>query len=142
MGAYFSFERMITTTFVKVIYFLGFVVLTAAGIALAVWAGMQLNDATISRFLGWRYLAAGVALVLIGNIVWRVFCELWIVLFGLHSELVSVRHAVSLNGLRSRVEEPVEREVIAERQEIRPREVMVHETDRSAPRHAGVLGLS
>jgi hypothetical protein len=136
MGDYFSFARMITTTFVKVVYFLGFVAITAAGITLVVWAGLQLNDATISRFLGWRYVAAGVALVLIGNIVWRIFCELWVVLFGIHSELVSVRHAVNLNGLRHATEEPVEREVI------RPREVVVHETDRSEPRHAGVLGLS
>ena len=142
MGGYFSFERMITTTFVKVVYFLGFILLTAAGITLVVWAGLQLNDATISRFLGWRYVAAGAALVLIGNVVWRVFCELWVVLFGIHSEMVSVRHAVNLNGRRYQVEEPVEREVITERPEVRPREVVIHETDRGAPRHAGVLGLS
>lgn len=142
MGGYFSFERMITTTFVKVVYFLGFVALTAAGVTAIVWAGLQLNDATISRSLGWRYVAAGAAMVLIGNILWRVFCELWVVLFSIHSEMVSVRHAVNLNGRRYQVEEPVEREVIVERPEIRPREVVVHEIDRSAPRHAGVLGLS
>lgn len=140
MGAYFSFERMITTTFVKVIYFLGFLAITAAGVASAVWAGMQLNDARIDRTLGWRYVAAGVGLVVIGNIVWRVFCELWVVLFEIHAELVSVRHALNLNGLRVR-EEPLEREVVVEREEIRrPREVVVH--DHAAPNHASVLGLS
>ena len=93
---YFSFERMITPAFVKVIYFLGFLALTGGGVALAVWAGMQLNDATISRELGWRYVAAGVGAVVLGNIVWRVFCELWVVLFGIHSELISVRYALNL----------------------------------------------
>ena len=138
MGAYFSFERMITTTFVKVVYFLGFLAITAAGVALAVWAGMQLNDARIDRALGWRYVAAGVGLVVIGNIVWRVFCELWVVLFEIHAELVSVRHGLNLNGLRVR-EEPVERELIVEREEIRrPREVVVQD---HTP-HASVLGLS
>ena len=142
MGGYFSFERMITTTFVKVIYFLGFVALTAAGVALAIWAGMQLNDATISRTLGWRYVAIGVAAVVVGNIVWRVFCELWVVLFEIHSELTSVRYALNLNTRRYATEEPVEREVITEREEIvRPREVVVHHEDRPAPGH-GVLGLS
>ena len=143
MGAYFSFERMITPTFVKVIYFLGFVALTVAGAALAIWAGLQLNDATISRNLGWRYVAIGVAAVVVGNIVWRVFCELWVVLFGIHSELTSVRYALNLNGLRYTTrEEPIEREVITEREEIvRPREVVIHHEDRLAPRH-GVLGLS
>ena len=135
MGAYFSFERMITTTFVKVIYFIGFLAITAGGVALAVWAGMQLNDARIDRVLGWRYVAAGVGLVVIGNLVWRVFCELWVVLFEIHAELVSVRHGLNLNGLRVR-EEPVE---IVEREEIsRPREVVVQD---HTP-HASVLGLS
>jgi len=135
MGAYFSFERMITTTFVKVVYFLGFLVITAGGVALAVWAGMQLNDARIDRVLGWQYVAAGVGLVVIGNIVWRVFCELWVVLFEIHTELVSVRYGLNLNGLRVR-EEPVE---VVEREEImRPREVVVQD---HSP-HASVLGLS
>ena len=108
MGSYFSFERMITPGFVKVVYFLGFIALTAAGVALAVWAGMQLNDATIDRMLGWRYVGFGVALVLIGNIVWRVFCELWVVLFGIYEELVSVRHGLNLYGLRTTTTEPSE----------------------------------
>ena len=138
MGSYFSFERMITPSFVKVVYFLGFIALTAAGVALAVWAGMQLNDATIDRMLGWRYVAYGVALVVVGNIIWRVFCELWVVLFGIHEELVSVRHGINLYGLRTTTEEPIE----PEEEIVRPREVVAHE-ERSAPHHAGgVLGLS
>ena len=143
MGAYFSFERMITTTFVKVVYFLGFIAITAAGVALTVWAGMQLNDATIARSLGWRYVAMGLALLVVGNIVWRVFCELWVVLFGIHSELVSVRYALNLNGLRPVSEAPVTRDVIEEREEVvRPREVVVHQDERAVPHHASVLGLS
>ncbi len=139
---YFSFERMITTTFVKVLYFLGFIAITAAGVALAVWAGMKLNDATIARDLGWRYMAAGFAMVILGNIVWRVFCELWVVLFGIHSELVSIRYASNLNGLRHSIEEPIRREIIEDRDDvIRPSEVVVHSAARPAPHH-GVLGLS
>ena len=140
--SYFSFERMITTTFVKTLYFLGFIAITAAGVALAIWAGMKLNDATIARDLGWRYVAGGVALVILGNVVWRVFCELWVVLFGIHSELVSIRYALNLNGLRQSTEEPIRREIIEERDNvITPPEVVVHTDDRVAPRH-GVLGLS
>jgi Domain of unknown function (DUF4282) len=134
MGAYFSFERMITTTFVKVVYFLGFLAITAGGVALAVWAGMQLNDARIDRALGWRYVAAGVGLVVLGNIVWRVFCELWVVLFEIHAELVSVRYGLNLNGLRVREEPEVVEEVVT------PREVVVHNDP--AQHHASVLGLS
>lgn len=143
MGSYFSFERMITPGFVKVVYFLGFIAITVAGVALAVWAGMQLNDATIDRLLGWRYVAVGVALVLVGNIVWRVFCELWVVLFGIHAELVSVRHGLNLYGLRTSTEEPIERDEIVEREEIvRPRQVVVHREESVVPHQGSVLGLS
>lgn len=139
---YFSFERIITTTFVKVLYFVGFVAITAAGVALAVWAGIKLSEASIARNLGWRYVAAGVGLVILGNIVWRVVCELWMVLFGIHSELVSMTYALNLNGLRRPTEEPMKREIVEERENvIRSPEVVVHTEDRSAPRH-GVLGLS
>lgn len=133
MAAYFSFERMITTSFVKVAYFLGFLAITAGGVALAAWAGMQLNDARIDRVLGWRYVAAGVGLVVLGNLIWRVFCELWVVLFEIHAELVSVRYGLNLHGLR----EPV---VVENEEVIRPREVVVHND--AAQHHASVLGLS
>lgn len=142
MGRYFSFDRMITPAFVKAVYFIGFLAITVAGIALAVWAGMQLNDATISRSLGWRYVAYGVGLVVVGNIIWRVFCELWVVLFGIHDELVSLRDAYAFNRPHYAYEEQPQREVITEREEIvRPREVVVHNEDHAAPRH-GILGLS
>lgn len=138
MSAYFSFERMITPSFVKVVYFLGFLAVTGAGIGLMVWAGLQLNEATIDRSLGWRYVALGAAILIVGNIVWRVVCELWVVLFGIHDELVSMRYA-SNPVHRSRViDEPHTREVIVRGNEIvapRDREIV-------APRQAGVLGLS
>jgi hypothetical protein len=133
---------MITTTFVKGLYFLGFIALTAGGVALAIWAGMRLNDATIARSMGWRYVAFGVGLVTLGNIVWRVFCELWVVVFNIHSELAAVRRGLNLSGLRYQADEPVQRDLIAEPEEIaRPREAVVHRDEREVPRH-GVLGLS
>lgn len=137
MGAYFSFERMITTSFVKVVYFLGFLLLTAAGIGLMVWAGLQLNDATINRSLGWRYVAFGAGILIAGNIVWRVACELWVVLFGIHDELLSLRYSLS-PVQRSRVlHEPVAtREVVVRNNEV------IRDNDFVEPRHAGVLGLS
>jgi len=52
MTGYFSFQRMITTAIVKVVYILGFLVLTTGGVALIVWAGLQLNDAASTVSLG------------------------------------------------------------------------------------------
>jgi len=90
MGSYFSFDRMITRNFVRALYFIGFLVLTFGGFALAIWAAFQLNDASIDRQLGWRYVAIGAGAVILGNVVWRVFCELWVVLFNMHARLVSL----------------------------------------------------
>ena len=149
MSAYFSFERMITTTFVKVVYFLGFLILTAGGIGLMVWAGLQLNDATIDRNLGWRYVALGAAALVIGNIVWRVACELWVVLFGIHEELVTLRYALQPVHIERVVEEPAlmkesqRREIERrERRELEPRDLVTRDDEIVAHRPAGVLGLS
>ena len=148
MSAYFSFERMITPSFVKVVYFLGFVVLTAGGIGLMVWAGLQLNDATIDRNLGWRYVALGAAALVIGNILWRVACELLVVLFGIHAELVTLRYASQPVHFERVVEEPVlraseHRELRPrERRELEPRDLVTRDDEIVAHRHAGVLGLS
>lgn len=130
MAAYFSFERMITPTFVKIAYFLGFLLLTAAGVGLIAWSGLQLNDATIDRLLGWRYVALGASILIVGNIIWRVLCELWVVLFGIHDELVAIKYRSSHVPASRVIEEPVEREVVVRNNEI------------ISPHHAGVLGLS
>jgi len=89
-----------------------------------------LNGATIDRLLGWRYVALGAAILVVGNIVWRVACELWVVLFGIHDELVSLRYALSPVQKSRVIDEPTTREVA-----VRDNEIV-------APHHAGVLGLS
>ena len=153
MSAYFSFERMITPSFVKVVYFLGFLALTAGSIGLMVWAGLQLNDATIDRNLGWRYVALGATALIIGNIIWRVACELWVVLFGIHDELLSLRYATQPTHFERVIEEPEltelerERNYRAREREYREPHVVTRgdiTRDREIVAHprAGVLGLS
>jgi len=90
MAGYFSFDKLITTYLVKTIYFLGFIVLTAGGIALAVWAGMRLQSGALPTRIGEYYIAAGVGALIVGNLVWRVFCENWVLLFNMHRLLASI----------------------------------------------------
>src|SRR5262245_50202053 len=99
MGDYFSFDRLITPKFVKVLYLLGFTLLTIGGIALAIGAGFRLYNGEIRRPTGWRYVAIGIGAVILGNLVWRIFCEFWIVLFNMHTRLVSINQ--SLYGVQS-----------------------------------------
>ena len=145
MDGYFSFDRFITKSFVKALYFLGFVLLTFGGIALAVWAGLRLQDASISRQLGWRYVAAGIGAVIVGNLLWRVFCEFWIVLFKLHARLVAIDRNLSGSRLRTLQESAVNDTELSEERvrtyvpaEAAPHERAGYESDRPT----SVLGLT
>lgn len=140
MAGFFSFRRLITPSFIKAIYVIGFLLLTAGGIAFSAWAGWRLNEATISRELGWRYVAYGVAVLIFGNLLWRIVCEFWIVIFNLHDELVVVRETMIPNQFY----------VAEETAEIQPpSEPMVLQTPREESfdtahqtHRAGILGLS
>lgn len=126
-------------------YFVGFLLISAAGIGLAVWSGLQLRDATISRELGWRYVAAGVGALILGNLLWRVFCECWIVMFRLRDELVAIRHTIG--GPRVYTSEPhiEEYEHVDVARQPRAMDVVdnppLDETHQT-PRSSSVLGLS
>ena len=87
MPGYFSFQKLITPRFVKFIYAVGLLAMTAGGIALAVWAGLGLRSRTLPTRMGVYYIAIGAASAILGNLVWRVLCEIWIVLFNIHSLL-------------------------------------------------------
>jgi len=135
MSGYFSFQRYVTSYFVKVIYFVGFLAFTAAGLGLTIWSARRLQAGSLPTRLGWYYIGAGIGMLLVGNFVWRVFCELWVVLFNINDCLVSLDR--KFGG------EPVGPEVIhGEAAKERTREVIAsRKTDRLA-RPAGVLGLS
>ena len=136
MPGYFSFQKLITPRFVKFIYVVGLLAMTASGIGLAIWAGLGLRSATLPTRVGVYYIAIGAGVAIVGNLVWRVLCEIWIVLFNIHNLLGSIereyRQVPFEQGLPSE-EHPVElkQDVIEAEQEAR---VTGHP--------ASVLGLS
>ena len=135
MPGFFSFQKCITRPFVKAVYFLGFLALTVGGISLAGWAAMRLYEANIARELGWYYVAGGIGILLLGNLVWRVFCEIWIVLFNIHARLVSLDQKTGAEPVLADVPVEVSKE---EKADELPH---YHEPDLLA-RPGGVLGLS
>jgi hypothetical protein len=149
MAGYFSFDKMITTSFVKVIYFFGFIALTAAGLALTTWAGLGLYQANISSQIGWRYVAIGTGTVIVGNLVWRVVCELWIVLFNIHTRLTSIDDGMRLDRMPTTSFADAIKSQAKEKSSLPtrvPREARetIHETKETygTARQASVLGLS
>jgi hypothetical protein len=136
MPGYFSFQKLITTPFVKFIYVLGFIALTGGGIGLAIWAGLGLRSATLPTRIGAYYIAIGVGSAIVGNLVWRVLCEIWIVLFNIHNLLDSIE--------RETWHRPIERELPSEEPRVEfKREVSQPEREAHVTGHpASVLGLS
>jgi Domain of unknown function (DUF4282) len=90
MPGYFSFQKLITPPFVRFIYVVGLLAMTVGGIGLAVWAGLGLRSATIPTRMGVYYIAIGASVAIVGNLVWRVLCEIWMVLFNMHNLLGSI----------------------------------------------------
>ena len=136
MPGYFSFQKLITPRFVKFIYVVGLLAMTAGGIALAIWAGWGLRSATLPTRVGVYYIAIGASVAIVGNLVWRVLCEIWIVLFKIHNLLGSIE--------RETRHEPVDHGLLSEEHPVESRQDFTErEREASLTGHpASVLGLS
>ena len=73
IGDFFSFRTMVSSWIVRIIYVLGVVALILAGI-------QQLFSNPI----------AGLGLIILGNLFWRIVCEALILLFAIHHELIKI----------------------------------------------------
>jgi len=135
MSGYFSFQKYVTSYFVKVIYFIGFLAFTAAGLGLAIWSARRLQAGSLPTQLGWYYIGAGVGILLVGNLVWRVFCELWVVLFNMNDHLVSLDRKLGGETIATEV---IHDDTVREG----TRETTAPRRAEGLARPAGVLGLS
>ena len=139
MSGYFSFQKLITPRFVKFIYVVGLMAVTAGGIGLAIGAGLGLRSATLPTRMGVYYIAIGAGVVILGNLVWRVLCEIWIVLFNIHSLLGSIESET--RHVHVQRELPGEEHPVELRQDVIEREQeAARVTGHGQP--ASVLGLS
>jgi hypothetical protein len=136
MSGYFSFQKLITPRFVKVIYVVGLMAITAGGIGLAIGAGLGLRSATLATRMGVYYIALGVGVVIVGNLVWRVLCEIWIVLFNIHNMLGSIESETRYVHVQREL--PSEERPVEVRQEVIERE----RESRVTGHPASVLGLT
>lgn len=74
LGRFLRFENMISGLLIQIMYLLGVVVIIFASI------GMISRNTTL----------AGVALLIFGNLFWRLVCEGTILFFRVHETLVSI----------------------------------------------------
>jgi hypothetical protein len=89
----FTFQTLWTPRVILVIYLLGLVVIVLSGLAYAYFA-MQMGAQSGSSAGGGIALVSAVIGTLISIVLWRVWCEIVLVLFKVHDRLVEVRDAV------------------------------------------------
>jgi len=81
---FFTFEKMIAPTVIKIVYWIGLVVLTLGALGALFGGGGHMGG-----FLG-RFIGVLVAYV-VGILFWRIIMELYIVLFGIYDRLGEIR---------------------------------------------------
>jgi len=75
MKDFFDFRKMISVQIIKILYVIGVIAITIGGI--------------VMLFIGDLALA-GLGILIIGNLLWRVICEGWILVFSIHDLLSSI----------------------------------------------------
>ena len=79
MSRFLEFKELITTPTIKILYFIGAMAIIVAGLWM-VYQGGYINS------------GIGVAILIFGNLTWRIACEGTIVIFNIHENLVWITH--------------------------------------------------
>jgi Domain of unknown function (DUF4282) len=97
-GGFFSFRTFVSNTIIKTVYVLGAIIITLAGFLLVVTGIMMLSqNVEGSRLLpggGIPSIAAGVTIMIGGNLLWRLMCEGWIILFSMHEMIAAIERKI------------------------------------------------
>ncbi|MGQ0765947.1 MAG: DUF4282 domain-containing protein [Gemmatimonadota bacterium] len=83
-----NFEKTLALSLLKLVYFLGLAGI-AIGAIIAIFGALATFRFSASTGLGSLLLAVGGACI--GVLVWRVVCEMWMVVFGIHARLGEIR---------------------------------------------------
>jgi hypothetical protein len=98
MPGYFSFHKLVSTSIIKATYVIGTVLMTFWGLGMIGFGIASLAQPDVIEL---RILVAGqpVAAIVIGtitlifgNLLWRLLCEGWILLFSMHELLAAIAH--------------------------------------------------
>lgn len=89
MSDYFAFRKMITPALIKALYVIGALSISVVGL---ITFFTKSGDKTLGINGG---PLIGILLLVVGNLVWRVYCELVIIFFSIHERLVGIeKHRV------------------------------------------------
>ncbi|MFI4934475.1 MAG: DUF4282 domain-containing protein [Caulobacterales bacterium] len=98
-----TFERMITGPVIHLVYWsgLGVIIIAAFGVVGAS-VGIAVRERSLETLLvAIPGLIGGLLLVLAGGLVWRAFCEFYVVIFRIGDDLSALRQAAEAEQTRS-----------------------------------------
>ena len=81
LAEFFLFKLFITRPFIKIIYVIGAAAITL--LALASIFGLIMGFTSYAVIMGLLQLT-------LGNLTWRIMCEIWIVFFQMHDVIKSI----------------------------------------------------
>jgi hypothetical protein len=87
MGDILAFRRMITPIIIKIVFWIGLTAIIVLGIV-AIVDGVS-NDSDIGEVI-----AGGVLILILGPIIWRVFCEILLLTFRIIENLADIRNII------------------------------------------------
>lgn len=87
MEDFLKFKRMLTPVIIQILFWVGLGVVVLAGLAM-MFAGISAQKG------GGGMVFAGLLMILLGPIFWRVYCELLIVIFSINDTLTEMRDAL------------------------------------------------
>lgn len=94
-GRYFSFSTMVTDVLIKIVYVLGMVGISIVSIMILLSSDNNRHKYRDDPFAFTEIpLIAAILFFVFGNLLWRLLCEGWIVIFGIYKRIVSLDEKV------------------------------------------------
>ena len=104
MGDFADFKKMITPTVVKLLFWLMVLFCVITG-GMSVFASFQIRNG------GNILLITGLAWIIIGPLVARIWCEILIVLFAINDTLTDIRNSIRVKSIESNKNSALDEEI-------------------------------
>lgn len=88
-GDFFSFKTLITLKFIQIIYIIGAIFITLAGLFMMFGSSMM----PYGGFMAGGVLM-GLLYIVIGNFLWRIWCEIIIIFFRMNKTLGEINNKI------------------------------------------------
>jgi len=94
MNDFFNFKQMISLNIVKLVYIIGVVFITLFGIFTMFGSMWHYSP----FFVGFFTFLTGGAIIVFGNLFWRVICEYWVIFFSMHEHIIKISEGMTTCG--------------------------------------------